>query len=76
MKFTTPDRLNVEFSGEEINAIEITLSIMETLLEKMKNSKYTYFSTDDRALVRSDIEETRNILNFLFQENGNDFYLE
>lgn len=76
MKFTTPDRLNVEFSGEEINAIEITLSIMETLLEKMKNTKYTYFSTDDRALVRSDIEETRNILNFLFQGNGNDFYLE
>lgn len=74
MKFTIPDKLNVEFSDEERSAIETTLDIMDALLEKMKNSKYNYFSTEDCALASGEIQETRNILNFFFQRDG--FYLE
>lgn len=74
MKFTIPDKLNVEFNDEERSAIETTLGIMDTLLEKMKNSKYNYFSVDDCALASGEIQETRNILNFFFQRDG--FYLE
>jgi len=74
MKFTTPDRLNVEFDDEEKRAIETTTAIMEALLGKMKNTKYCYFSTDNCSLTQGEIQETKNILNFFFQHEG--FYLE
>ena len=75
MKFTTPDRINVEFSDEEKSAFETVLAVVETLIKKMKNDKrFSLLLTENYALTLTQLEEIRDKLNFFFQEE--EFYFE